>query len=49
MRHNITLAKENSELLKELCQSMGLKPSTVIVYALRLLKRMEGDNDKGAK
>jgi hypothetical protein len=46
MRHNITLTKETSGLLKELCETMGLKPSAVITTALRTLKKQE-TTDKG--
>jgi hypothetical protein len=43
MRHNITLTKENSELLKRLGDSLGLKPSAVIATALHVLKKQEAE------
>lgn len=44
MRHNITLTKETSGLLTELCEELGLKPSAVITTALRTLKKQESTN-----
>lgn len=41
MRHNITLTKETSELLKSLGKDLGLKPSATITTALHALKKQE--------
>jgi hypothetical protein len=41
MRHNVTLTKETSELLKALTKTLGLKPSAVITTALHALKKQE--------
>jgi len=48
MRHNISLTKENSELLKTLEKDLGLKPSAVVATALRALKKQES-SERGEK
>jgi hypothetical protein len=46
MRHNITLTKENSALLRKLQVALGLKPSAVIVNALHALEEKEAKREK---
>ncbi len=45
MRHNVILTKENSELLRTLCKSLGLRTSAVVAVALQSLKKQEDKGD----